>query len=179
MALSSVDKLMTSGKWPARLLADGCADDLLFFNGAVAGAFLDAFEFFHDVHAFSDFAEDGVVHVEPWGGCGGDEELAAVGAGAGVGHGEKSWLIKFDIAGAFVFEVFAPDGFAAAPGSGRVAALDHELLNDAVKDHVVVIAALAVGGEVFAGLWRDVVKEIECDRTLSGFECYFHLFVCL
>ena len=38
----------------------------------------------HDVQAFDDFAEDGVFAVEMGRGGGQDEELAAVGVGAGV-----------------------------------------------------------------------------------------------
>jgi len=70
------------GKCVVGLIADGGRDDLLLFDGAIACAFFDGFEFFHDFDAFDDFTEDGVIHMEPWSRCGGDEELAAVGAGA-------------------------------------------------------------------------------------------------
>ena len=47
------------------------------------------FDFLHDVHAVDDFAEYDVLVVEEGGGEGGDEELAAVGVGAGVLLGGK------------------------------------------------------------------------------------------
>lgn len=51
-----------------------------------------------------------------------------------------------------VFEFAArKDGFAAAAGSCRVAALDHEVGDDAVEGGVVVVGAGAEGGEVLAG----------------------------
>lgn len=51
-----------------------------------------------------------------------------------------------------VFEFAArEDGFAAAAGSCRVAALDHEVGDDAVEGGVVVVGAGAEGGEVLAG----------------------------
>ena len=49
-----------------------------------------------DVLTFGDFTEDGVFAVEVWCGEVGDEELAAVGAGAGVGHGEDAGLVVFE-----------------------------------------------------------------------------------
>ncbi len=42
-----------------------------------------------DLLSFNDPAEDGVKSVEPGGGFVGDEKLAAVGAGAAVGHAES------------------------------------------------------------------------------------------
>jgi len=52
---------------------------------AIAGDFADLLD---NVVAFDDFAEDGVLAGEPAGVGDGHEELAAVGVGAGVGHGE-------------------------------------------------------------------------------------------
>src|SRR6185369_12190560 len=55
---------------------------------AVAGVARQLGNFVGDFLAFDHFAEDGVLVVEP--GCGrdGDEKLAAVGAGSGIGHRE-------------------------------------------------------------------------------------------
>ena len=56
--------------------------------GSVHAVAADFADFFYDVVAFDDFSEDGVLAGEPAGVGDGDEELRAVGAGAGVGHGE-------------------------------------------------------------------------------------------
>src|SRR5512143_17694 len=44
----------------------------------------------HHLHPLDHLAEDGVLAVEPGSRHVGDEELAAVGAGAGVGHGQDA-----------------------------------------------------------------------------------------
>ncbi len=44
------------------------------------------------VHPLDDLAEHTVLAVQMGGGHGGDEELRAVGVGAGVGHGQESGL---------------------------------------------------------------------------------------
>ena len=54
--------------------------------GRVGADLLDAA---HDVHTLDDAAEDDVLAVEERGGGARDEELAAVGVGARVGHGEQ------------------------------------------------------------------------------------------
>ena len=64
---------------------DGFEDHWGF--GAVAAVFADLGDFFYYVVAFDYFAEDGVLAGEPAGVGYGDEELAAVGIRAGVGHG--------------------------------------------------------------------------------------------
>src|ERR1700751_3792883 len=58
---------------------------------AVAGDFADLFYY---VVAFDDFAEDGVFASEPAGVGYGDEELAAVGVGASIGHGEFALFLE-------------------------------------------------------------------------------------
>lgn len=53
-------------------------------------------DFPHHVHAVDDFPEHHMLVVQKGGGDGGDEELAAVGVGAGVLRGEKGggrWLV--------------------------------------------------------------------------------------
>src|SRR5208337_2383048 len=48
--------------------------------------------FVRDILAFDDLAEDGVAIVEVRRGRNSDEKLAAIGAGAGIGHGELARL---------------------------------------------------------------------------------------
>ena len=63
--------------------------DAVIFAAAFAGVVFTG-DFFHDIEAVGDLAKDRVTVVEEWGGCGRDEELRAVGAGTGVGHGEDA-----------------------------------------------------------------------------------------
>lgn len=52
----------------------------------VSAALGHVLDLVHDVVALKDLAKDDVTAVEPAGDCGRDEELAAVGVFAGVGH---------------------------------------------------------------------------------------------
>ena len=108
----------------------------------------------------SHFAEDGVFAVEPIGHDVGDEELAAVGAGAGVGHRERSDLVLVRIAFELVFEAIAG---AAAAGAGGVAALDHEVGDDAVEDGAVVEFVAGQEDEVVDGLGRFLGEQLADD----------------
>src|SRR5713226_9851315 len=72
----------------------------------------------------------------------GDEELRAIGVGAGVGHGQLARLVEAVWrALGFVLELIAG---AAEAGASRVAALDHEVGNHAVEDGAVVEPVLAL-----------------------------------
>src|SRR5665213_2071130 len=117
--------------------------------GAVAGDFAD---FFDDVVAFRDLAEDGVFAGEPAGVGDRDEELRTVGVGAGVGHGELAGFLEVLGGGlGFVRELVAG---AAHAGAFGVAALDHEVGDDAVEDGAVVelVALLAAAGPFLCAL---------------------------
>ena len=63
-----------------------------------------------------DFAENGVFAVEPIGRDVGNKELAAVGAGAGIGHGKRADFMLVRIAFKFVFEVVTGTAAAGARG---------------------------------------------------------------
>ena len=65
----------------------------------------------------------------------GDEELAAVGVRAGVGHGQPSRHIEIQVRIELVFKRVA--GIACA-GARRIAALNHELRNHAMESRSVV-----------------------------------------
>ena len=75
------------------------------------------------VHALDDLSEDDVLAVEPGGLGGAQEELAAVGVGAGVGHGQdaRTGVLQLEV---LVLELHPVDGLAAGAVPGReVAAL--------------------------------------------------------
>ena len=88
-----------------------------------------------DVLPGDHLAEDGVAVVEPGRRHHGDEELAAVGVGAGVGHGQQARLVELAAALELVLELVAR---AAGAATERVAALDHEVRDAAVEDGPVV-----------------------------------------
>mmetsp|Transcript_8227 Transcript_8227/g.23432 ORF Transcript_8227/g.23432 Transcript_8227/m.23432 type:complete len:254 (-) Transcript_8227:1069-1830(-) len=112
-------------------------------GGAVVGAGLRALDLPHDVHALHDLAEDDVLVVEVRRLGGGDEELAAVGVLAGVGHGQQPRLVVLE-GEVLVLEARAVDALAAgAVPVGEVAALDHEVGDDAVERAALVAHALA------------------------------------
>ena len=90
-------------------IGDRGGDDFLFLDGLVHEAGFGVFNFLHYIVAFDDFAEDCVAHVQPGGEGGRDEELAAVGVGAGVRHGEYAFFAERHVGAEFVFEGLAPD----------------------------------------------------------------------
>lgn len=92
--------------------------------------------------AFVDFAEHSVLSVQPRSRDVGHEKLAAVGARTGVCHRKNSRTGVFEIRMNLVLELVAR---TAGTRASRVAALNHEVRDDAVKSESVVIA---LGGEV-------------------------------
>ena len=66
----------------------------------------------------------------------------------------------------FVFKFLAVDRAAAPASSGRVAGLDHEVGDDAMKDDIIVVASLGQGREVLAGLGSMIVVELDNNRSL-------------
>ena len=136
------------------------------------------------------FTEDRVLAVEPRRRVGRHEELRAVGAfdGAGDGvatqacvrHGEQVGAVKLKFGVDLVVERVAG---ATRSLTERVAALNHEAGDDAVKDDTVIegsITGLAGGGvgplagsvgeanEVTYGLGSVVTKKVDDDITVVG-----------
>ena len=106
----------------------------------------------HHLHATHHLAKHGMLAIQMRRGCQGDEELAPVCAWSTVRHGEDALLGVTERVVELVLELAAEDGLAAAAGAGGVAALDHEVGDDAVEDDVVVSASVGEAGEVLAGL---------------------------
>src|SRR5208282_2452403 len=94
----------------------------------------------------------------------GDEELAAAGVLARMGHGERArrMLLRVDLA----LDLVAG---AAHAGSRGTTALDHEILDDAVEIESVVEALLGERDEIFNGSGRVLLEKLEVDRALAGF----------
>src|SRR5262245_44579741 len=98
----------------------------------------------------------------------GNEKLTAVGVRAGVRHGQAADLMFVWIVYYFVFE---PVTRAAAAGPGRVAALDHEVGDHAMKEGAVVKFFAREKNEIVYRFRRVPGKEIAHDfpaRRLEG-----------
>jgi len=81
----------------------------------------------------NDLAKDDVLVVEPRAWHSGDEELRAVGVWTSIGHREKEWLGVLELE-VLIGKLLAVDALAAGAVLARkVAALDHELRDDAVE----------------------------------------------
>ena len=70
-------------------------DDDTLLGGARRGA--HPLHRHDDFHALDDVAENNVLAIEPRGGNSAEEELGAVGVGAGVGHGEDARAVVLNI----------------------------------------------------------------------------------
>ena len=127
--------------------------------------------------------------VEPRGRHGGDEELRTVGAmrltvrataQTGVRHSQQIGVVELQRGVDFVVEVVAG---AAGAGAQGAAALDHEILDDAVEGQTVIerlMAGLAghrvdpfllAGGEakeIGSGIRGLVVEQVDGDVTFGG-----------
>src|SRR5579863_6684189 len=107
--------------------------------GAVARTTRGFDNLIHHVHTFDYLAENRVFVVQPVRGSHGDEELRAVGARTGVGHGEAAGLIERKVLGELVLKVVAR---SARAGAKWATALNHKIRNDAVETQAVIIGPL-------------------------------------
>jgi hypothetical protein len=123
-------------------------------------------DFFHEVHAVNDLAEDDVGAVQPGGDNSGNEELGAVGILASVGHGQKTRLgvLDFEV---LISELLAVNGLATgAIALGEVTTLEHETGDHTVETRSSVAKTMLAGGElaeVAGGLGDDIVVKLEDD----------------
>ena len=101
-------------------------------------------------HVLTGFhaAEHGVLPVQPSCFHMGDEELAAIGAGTGVGHGKGARRV-FQVTFAFVSELVAR---AACAGALWATALHHEVGDDAMEGGAVIKAVLREEDEIVNGI---------------------------
>merc|ERR1712224_126710 len=116
-----------------------------------------------------------MLAIEVGGLRGAKEELRAVGAWTGVGHGEDA-LAGVIQAEVLVFKLLAVNGLAT--GSivvGEIASLAHEVWDNTVKGAVLVAKALLVcaqGSEVFSSLWHNITAQHHDDPScLLAIQC--------
>ena len=118
-----------------------------------------ALDLLDDVHSLGDRAEDDMLAIEPGRFRRADEELRAVGVGAGIGHAHntRARMLERKI---FIGELFAVDGLTPrSVVSGEIAALTHELRDNAVERTTLVAETLFAGAQrakVFRSLGHHV-----------------------
>mmetsp|Transcript_98178 Transcript_98178/g.253894 ORF Transcript_98178/g.253894 Transcript_98178/m.253894 type:complete len:229 (+) Transcript_98178:190-876(+) len=141
--------------------------------GGLAGGRAHGLDSCHDVHAVHNLPEDHVPTIEPLGLHGTDEELRAVGVGAGVGHAKESWAHVLELE-VLVAELRAIDAFSTGTVTAReIATLDHEVGDDAVELASLVmqrdsrrcraLASFAEMNEVCHRLRHDTSEESDGD----------------
>merc|ERR1719330_175929 len=119
-----------------------------------------------DLHALEHGPEDDVLAIEVGRLHSRDEELAAVGVFARVGHGElaSTRVLEHEV---LVLELLPVDRLAtSAVALGEVATLDHEVLDHSVKLAPLVAEALLASGqraEVLGGLRHSFAVETHND----------------
>lgn len=103
-----------------------------------------------------------MLAVQPLGRRQRDEKLRPIRIGPRVGHRQDAGTAVLQIRMDFVGKLAAIDGGAAAPGAGRIAALDHEIADDAMEDGVVVVATSNQLGEIAARVRRVLPVQLDC-----------------
>ena len=97
-----------------------------------------------------------------------NEELAAIGAGTGVCHGQGAPVVaEFHIK--LILKAVAPDGFAAGAVAIGVAALDHKVLNDPVEGQAVIVAFFGMGKKILYRFRSKFREETELNGAFFGF----------
>lgn len=92
-----------------------------------------------------------------------DEELAATGIAAGMGHGESTGCV-------LLLVDFALDLVAGTAGTGAIGTttLDHEIRDDAMKRQAVVKTFFREIDEIFDCIRCVLVEEFEFDGAFAG-----------
>src|SRR5919109_545354 len=92
-------------------------------------------DFLDDIQSLDDFAKHRMLVIEVRCGSERDEELAAVGVGAGIGHRQDAGFAVSQCGVEFVGELVAG---ATVSLPERIAALDHEAVDHAMEHDAVV-----------------------------------------
>src|ERR1700692_3991855 len=132
--------------------------------------------------SFDNLAKDGVLFIEPGRRRHGDEKLAPVCAGSGIGHRELSRFVVLQGRMKFVAKAIA--GIAGSRSEGA-SPLNHKLWNHAMENEAVVertlhflpglrvlefLGAFREADEIPDGLRRFFFEEAYDDRPLRSFE---------
>jgi hypothetical protein len=147
--------------WHLKLAA---LDNLDSLDGLVARPFRNIFDLVDNLVAFEDFAKHDVTSIKPAGDDGRDEELRTIGVWACVGHAQQALfgMLQLEV---LVRKLVSVDRLpACAISFGEVAALNHEVLDDAMEGRPLVAEAFLAGrqgSEVLSGLQDLVNMEVK------------------
>jgi len=153
-------------------LEDITAHDLDLLSRSVATSRRHASQPIHDRHAVPlkhDVSKHGMLAIEMRCWAERDEELRTIRAWPAVGHAQGSLVLVSKRRHELVLEFGAVDAGASAAGTRWVTALDHEALDDAVEDDVVVLAGCGEGGEILAGLCHARQLSRSCDDETAAY----------
>ena len=129
-----------------------------------------ALDLIDDILSGHHMTEDRMFAVQMRGRHMGDEELAAVGVGAGVGHGEDAGARmlqgRIDLVGEGVART-------AGPGSQRTAALDHEIRDNPVEGQAIV-EFMPLGSGAAAEIFRPFGQTDEVGDGQRGLFVFEH-----
>jgi len=122
-----------------------------------------------EVLATDDFTKNGVLTVQERGRGGGDEELrtVAVHVVAGSGHSQVPRFVERDSGGEFTFDGVARTTHA---GAGWVAALGHEVLQDAMEGHAIIEAIFGQKNEGIDCLGSQIWTQLDDDVAARSFD---------
>lgn len=124
---------------------------------------IDQTQSLHHLHAIVHAPKDRMLAIQPLRGRQRYEELRSVRVRARVGHRQNAGAAVLQIRMDLVGELLTVDTGAAATGAGRIAALDHEVADDAMEDGVVVVAATRQLGEIAARVGRMLPVQLDGD----------------
>lgn len=145
-------------------------DDLL---GGSTGTTANGLNSLDNIHTTGDLTEDDMLTIQPAGDDGGDEELATVGVGTSIGHGQETGSIVSELE-VLIGKLGTIDGLATGSvSSGKVTTLKHELGDDTVEGTSLIgqaflVVTTAQGTEVLGGLWDDIGEQFKGDATEGG-----------
>lgn len=130
-------------------------DDLDFVHGPILAVRLDQTHALNHPHPTLDPAKNRVLSIQPWRRRERNEKLTTVRVRSAVRHAQDPCAGMLQVVANLVLEFLAVDRAASSTGAGGIAGLNHKVGDDAVEDHIVVIASLRKGSEVLATLVRD------------------------
>ena len=84
--------------------------------------------------------------------------LTSICSGPSVRHRDGEGTIMTKLSDKLILEFTSPDRFAAGAIAKRIARLQHEALDDAMENHVVIVSVLGMAAKVFHRS-RDCVGE--------------------